>query len=200
MKKPRRRPAPPARKSTTEVPSRSRKRAATRTRADHADPAHHPLGCAILTVSDTRGPAEDSSGNAIAQLLEQAGHVVVSREWVKDDLVSIRRCANATLRRQRVDVLIATGGTGIALRDRTPEALAPLIELPMPGFGEMFRAFSSEQVGSAAWLSRAGAGIARGRLLVFLPGATRAVEMALSRVLIPELGHIARLLERTPKE
>ena len=154
------------------------------------------MACAIVTVSDTRGPKDDPSGDRIAALLERAGHAVASRAWVRDRVPAIRRAARAALERRDVDVLILTGGTGIAPRDRTPEALAPLIEKPLPGFGEQFRALSSAQVGSAAWLSRAGAGIARDRLVVFLPGSTAAVELAVRRLIVPELGHVARLLGR----
>jgi molybdenum cofactor biosynthesis protein B len=150
----------------------------------------------VITVSDTRRGPDDASGDRIQSLLEQAGHRVLSRAWVADDPVAIRRMTRRALAREPVDVVILTGGTGIAPRDRTPEAIAPLVERWLPGFGERFRAVSEAQVGSAAWLSRAGAGIARGRLVVLLPGSTRAVELALERLLIPELGHVVRLLER----
>jgi len=167
-----------------------------RKRHTHARRAPRPVGCAIVTVSDTRGKASDPSGDRIAALLERAGHVVAWRAWVRDQTAAIRRAARTALARRDVDVLILTGGTGIAPRDVTPEAIAALIEKPLPGFGERFRALSSAQVGSAAWLSRAMAGIARGRLVVALPGSTAAVSLAVSRLLVPELGHAVRLLER----
>jgi molybdopterin adenylyltransferase len=154
----------------------------------------------VITVSDTRRGSQDRSGDRIESLLVGAGHRVLTRAWVPDAPAAIRRAAHEALARDEVDVVIATGGTGVSPRDRTPEAFAPLVELWLPGFGERFRAASAEQVGSAAWLSRAAAGIARGRLVVLLPGSTRAVELALERLLIPELGHVARLLERIPKE
>ena len=116
---------------------------------------------------------------------------------MKDERAAIRRAALALLRRSDVDVVIVTGGTGIAPRDVTPEALEPLYARPLPGFGERFRARSEAQVGAAAWLSRASAGISRGRLLVLLPGSTRAVELAISELLLPELGHVLGLLGRT---
>jgi molybdenum cofactor biosynthesis protein B len=154
-------------------------------------------GCAILTVSDTRGPADDGSGDRAQALLIAAGHRVVARRWSKDARAVIRRAALALLRRPDTDVLIVTGGTGVAPRDVTPEALEPLYARSLPGFGERFRARSEAQVGSAAWLSRASAGVARGRLLVLLPGATAAVELALEELVIPELGHVLGLLGRT---
>ncbi|MBI3539754.1 MAG: molybdenum cofactor biosynthesis protein, partial [Candidatus Eisenbacteria bacterium] len=109
---------------------------------------------------------------------------------------AIRRAARAALRRRGVQAVILTGGTGVAPRDVTPDALAPLIERPLPGFGELFRALSYREVGSAAWLSRAGAGVARGRLLVMLPGSPAAVKLAAQRLLVPELAHVVTLLAR----
>ncbi|TMQ67521.1 MAG: MogA/MoaB family molybdenum cofactor biosynthesis protein [Candidatus Eisenbacteria bacterium] len=158
--------------------------------------AGRPAACAVVTVSDTRGPRDDRSGDAVARALTRAGHRVVSRAWVRDDVAGIRRAVRAALARRAVDVVVLTGGTGIAPRDRTPEAVRPLLERELPGFGERFRALSVRDVGSAAWLSRAGAGVARGRLIVWLPGATRAVALAISRVAGPELAHAIRLLER----
>ena len=163
----------------------------------HAARGGPAVVCAILTVSDTRRGAEDRSGAAIERLLVDAGHRVAVRAWTRDDAPAIRRAARAALARRDVDVLITTGGTGAAPRDRTPEALGPLIERDLPGFGELFRARSVRQVGAAAWLSRAGAAVARGRLLVMLPGSTAAVELALKELLLPELGHVVRLLGRT---
>ena len=154
-------------------------------------------GCAILTVSDTRGPQDDGSGDRAEALLTAAGHRVVARRWVKDQRVAIRRAAHLLLRRRDTDVVIVTGGTGVSPRDVTPEALEPLYARTLAGFGERFRARSEAQVGTAAWLSRASAGIARGRLLVLLPGSTPAVELALTELLIPELGHVLGLLGRT---
>ena len=162
----------------------------------HAAPATRPVGCAVVTVSDTRTHAEDTSGDAIVRFVERAGHRVPTRALVRDDAPAIRRVVRAALARRAVDVVLVTGGTGIAPRDLTPEALAPLVDTPLPGFGERFRALSAAQVGSAAWLSRACAGIARGRLVVALPGSTRAVELALKELVIPELGHVVRLLGR----
>jgi len=162
----------------------------------HGTPAPRPLGCAVITVSDTRDQASDPSGDRLADLLAGSGHVIVARSWVRDEPAAIRRAAVRALSRRGVDLVAVTGGTGIAKRDRTPEALAPLITRELPGFGELFRTLSHRQVGSAAWLSRAFAGVAKGRLMVVLPGSTAAVELAVRELLIPELGHAARLLGR----
>ena len=162
----------------------------------HASP-RVSAGCAILTVSDTRGPADDGSGDRAQTLLQGAGHRVVTRKWVKDQRAAIRRAASTLLLRRDTDVVIVTGGTGISPRDVTPEALEAMYARALPGFGERFRARSEAQVGTAGWLSRASAGIARGRLLVLLPGSTGAVELALTELLLPELGHVLGLLGRT---
>jgi len=162
----------------------------------HAAPARRPVGCAVITVSDTRRGVEDRSGAAAVRLLERAGHRVCVRAWVRDEPKALRAAVREALARADVDLVVTTGGTGIGPRDRTPEALSPLVAREVPGFGEQFRALSRAQVGSAAWLSRATAAVARGRLVVMLPGSTAAVTLALRRVLMPELGHAVRLLGR----
>ncbi len=162
----------------------------------HSHHAPRTIGCAIVTVSDTRKAHDDQSGARAHELLERAGHEVVRRAWVRDDIAAIRKAVRAALKLPAVDVVIVTGGTGLAKRDVTPEALAPLFQRELPGFGELFRARSVAQVGAAAWLSRAAAGEAAGRLLVMLPGSTPAVELALEELLLPELAHAVRLLGR----
>jgi molybdopterin adenylyltransferase len=165
-------------------------------RAAHAGPLGRPAVLAVVTVSDTRGPEDDPSGDLIVGLLAGAGHEVRRRAWARDDLAPIRAAVRAALRDSAIDAVVLTGGTGIAPRDRTPEALAPLLERVLPGFGERFRAASFAEVGGAAWLSRALAGVARGRLVAALPGAPAAVRLAVRDVLLPELGHALRLLGR----
>ena len=171
-----------------------------RVRHAHAEPAAggRAIACAIVTVSDSRRGAEDTSGARIEELLTRAGHRVVTRAWVTDDPAPLRRTVRGALARAEVDVVIVTGGTGIAPRDRTPEALVPLMQTFLPGFGERLRALSVEQVGAAAWMSRTCAGVASGRLLVLLPGSRAAVDFALRKMLLPELHHVVRLLGRIP--
>ena len=183
-----------ARRPPSRASSRTRAAAARRRRPAHA--AAHAVGCAVVTVSDTRGPGEDLSGAELARRLERGGHRVVHRDWVADETAAIRRRVRAALARRDVDAVLVTGGTGVAPRDVTPEAVAPLVARWLPGFGERFRALSHAQVGSAAWLSRAAAGVANGRLLVILPGSPAAVRLAADRLLLPELAHAARLLGR----
>jgi molybdenum cofactor biosynthesis protein B len=166
------------------------------TRPSH--PGHHhrkaaavAVPTAILTVSDTRTLETDTGGARIAELLAAAGHPVVAREVVPDEPERIRAALEGYLRRDGVRAVILTGGTGVAPRDVTPEAVEPLLDRGVPGFGELFRMLSWQDVGSAALLSRALAGIAAGRVVFVLPGSRAAVELALEKLILPELGHLA---------
>ena len=174
------------------------RRSATARTGEHASRqrAARAVGVAIVTVSDTRRGEHDTSGALAVQLLTAAGHAVTSRAWVKDDVRAIRTALRRALARRDTDAVLLSGGTGLAPRDVTPEAVEPLLERPLPGFGERFRAASWASVGPAAWLSRAGAGVARGRLVVYLPGSSGAVRDALEQLVIPELVHAVRLLGR----
>jgi len=153
------------------------------------------VNAAVLTVSDrvSRGAAEDTSGDELVRSLLADGYEV-DRRVVPDEAVEIAAAIAALA--AGASVVLTTGGTGVAPRDVTPEAVEPLLDRPLPGFGERFRALSAREVGSAAWLSRAGAGVARGRLVVYLPGSSGAVRQALEELLIPEVAHAVRLLGR----
>ncbi|MEE2665489.1 MAG: molybdenum cofactor biosynthesis protein B [Myxococcota bacterium] len=146
---------------------------------------------AVVTVSDTRTLETDKGGALVAELLEGGGHAVASREIVKDDPAAIRTALAAALAADGVRAVILTGGTGVAPRDVTPESVQPLLEREVPGFGELFRTLSYEDIGSAALLSRALAGLARGRVIFVLPGSSGAVRLAMERLILPELGHLA---------
>ncbi len=175
-------------------------RVRTRTaRPAHAAAARAPVGCAVLTVSDTRGRGNDPGGDAIERRILGVGHRVVLRAWSRDDVRPIRAAARPALANAATDALIVTGGTGPAPRDVTPEALAPLITRAFAGFGELFRALSHAEIGSAAWLSRAGAGVAGNQLVFWLPGSPAGTRLALDELILPELGHALRLLGRTPQ-
>jgi molybdopterin adenylyltransferase len=170
--------------------------AAKGSRRPHAEGPARPAGCVIVTVSDTRGPKTDRSGDAAARLLEAAGHRVVARSYSPDEIAPIRRAVKAAVAKRGVDVVVLTGGTGVAPRDRTPQAVEPLLDYLLPGFGEWFRALSIEEIGPAGWNSRAGAGVLRRRLVVYLPGSPGAVALGVGRVLIPELHHLLHVLGR----
>src|SRR5581483_2183086 len=150
----------------------------------HAKTAH-AVGCAIVTVSDTRTPENDVSGTCIRALLEEAGHRVVSSEILPDEPRHIRARLEELLALPGVDTVIVNGGTGLAPRDTTYEAIVALLEKQLEGFGELFRMLSYQQVGAAAMLSRAAAGVARGKIVVSLPGAPAAVELAMQKLVLP---------------
>jgi molybdenum cofactor biosynthesis protein B len=160
-------------------------------RHHHRQAALAKVPTAIVTVSDTRTLETDAGGARIAELLAAAGHPVVSREVVRDEPDRIRSALERWLREDGVRAVILTGGTGVAPRDVTPETALPLLERVLPGFGELFRMLSWQDVGSAALLSRALAGIAAGRVVFVLPGSRAAVELALEKLILPELGHLA---------
>ena len=157
----------------------------------HRGRAH--LKLAVITASDSRTPASDDSGRLIRELLEQAGHIVAHYEILPDSPERIRAAVNDNL--PRLDGVIITGGTGITERDSTIEALRALLNKELEGFGELFRMLSYQEIGSAAFLSRALAGTAYGKLVVALPGSPNACRLAMEKLLLPELGHIAHLLK-----
>jgi molybdenum cofactor biosynthesis protein B len=158
---------------------------------DHRRAAPAAVPTWIVTVSDSRTLETDLGGALVAALLHEAGHPVVSREIVRDEAAEIAGAVRAALSRDDVRAVILTGGTGIAPRDVTPEAVEPLLERVVPGFGELFRVLSFQEIGSAAMLSRALAGIAKGRVVFVLPGSRGAVRLGLERLVLPELGHLA---------
>ncbi|HEX6975050.1 MAG TPA: MogA/MoaB family molybdenum cofactor biosynthesis protein [Vicinamibacterales bacterium] len=161
---------------------------------EHRKAAPAVVRCFVLTISDTRTEANDTSGDAIVQMLEEAGHTLVGRHIVRDDPNAVREC----VRRHAVDAqaIITTGGTGITSRDSTFEAISSLIEKRLEGFGELFRMLSYEQIGSASMMSRACAGTV-GRTIVFsLPGSEHAVRLAMEKLIVPEIGHVVRELLR----
>jgi molybdenum cofactor biosynthesis protein B len=145
----------------------------------------------IVTVSDTRSLETDAGGALVAELLAGSGHPVVSRKIVRDEREAIAGAVRTALARDDVRAVILTGGTGVAPRDVTPDAVEPLLERAVPGFGELFRMLSFEEIGSAALLSRALAGLARGRVVFALPGSRGAVRLAMTRLVLPEIGHLA---------
>ena len=146
--------------------------------------------CAVITVSDTRTPETDRSGQRIGALLRAAGHQVVHYQLVRDDEAAVGAALNDALARADVDVAITNGGTGVSRRDRTIEVVERLLDQPLPGFGELFRALSWDQIGSGAMLSRAVGGVAKGKALFALPGSTGGVDLALSKLILPEMRHL----------
>ena len=162
---------------------------------EHHAAAPRTVTVAVVTLSDSRSPADDRTGDTIVALLEAAGHSVAGRELVREDPPAIRAALEAALAGP-AQAVILNGGTGIAPRDSTPEIVAPLLECELPGFGELFRQLSFREIGAAAMLSRALAGVARGKLIFALPGSKAACRLALERLILPELGHLVGELRK----
>jgi molybdenum cofactor biosynthesis protein B len=148
------------------------------------------LGFGLITVSDSRTPEDDVSGRTLSGLAQVAGHRVEGPVLVPDDVAAIRGAVRDLLARSGVDVVVLTGGTGFSPRDVTLDAVMPLLERPIEGFGELFRFLSYQQVGAAAMLSRAAAGMVGTRAVFLLPGSTKAVSLAMEKLILPEAGHL----------
>jgi molybdenum cofactor biosynthesis protein B len=160
----------------------------------HKKDAPARVRCVVLTISDTRTTATDASGDAIAQALTGAGHDVVGRRIVRDDPTSVRDVVRAAA--ANVPLVVTTGGTGITSRDSTYEAIVTLLDKRLDGFGELFRMLSYQDVGAAAMLSRACAGTIGSTAIFALPGSERAVRLAMEKLILPEIGHVVRELNR----
>jgi molybdopterin adenylyltransferase len=164
--------------------------------AEHKAHAPNAVRCFIITVSDTRTADTDASGAAIADLLTAAGHEIAGRTIVKDDPELVRGTVERQLAHPEVQAIILTGGTGITSRDSTFEAVTALLQKRIDGFGELFRRLSYDEIGPAAMMSRACAGLAAGHIIVSLPGSEAAVRLAMNRLVIPELGHLVQQAAR----
>ncbi|KYH36165.1 MAG: molybdenum cofactor synthesis domain [Candidatus Bathyarchaeota archaeon B23] len=147
-------------------------------------------GFALLITSDVRTPKTDETGKTARSLLEGAGHRVVAYGIVPNDPEEIGESVRAYLEDEGVDAILISGGTGVSSRDKTIEAVNPLLERELPGFGELFRALSYREIGAAALLSRAKAGVAGGKPIFCLPGSVGAVRLALERLILPLIGHL----------
>jgi molybdenum cofactor biosynthesis protein B len=163
---------------------------------EHKATAPTSVGCFVLTVSDTKTPETDTSGTVIRELLAGGGHTVVGSAIVRDEPADVTRVVREACADARVKVVILTGGTGITSRDSTFEAVSALLDKTLPGFGELFRVLSFQDVGAAAMLSRAQMGIHVRRIVVSLPGSPNACRLALEKLLLPELGHLVREVSR----
>ncbi|MCC6423052.1 MAG: MogA/MoaB family molybdenum cofactor biosynthesis protein [Phycisphaerales bacterium] len=152
--------------------------------------------CAIITLSDTRTPQTDRSGQTIQHLLTENGHTLTAYHLIPDEADQLIQLVQSLLKRDDVEVIITNGGTGFSPRDRTIDTIQQLFDKPMPGFGELFRMLSHQQIGAAAMLSRACAGIATNKPIFCLPGSTKAVELALTGLILPELRHLLAQLHK----
>jgi molybdenum cofactor biosynthesis protein B len=158
--------------------------------------AHGALAFALLTVSDTRGPADDVSGTLMRTLVADAGHRVSASAIVPDEAHRVRDQILTWALDAAYDVVVSSGGTGLSARDTTVEAVSALFDVSIDGFGELFRFLSFEEIGSAAMLSRAAAGVVHGTPVFLLPGSPKAVTLALTRLVLPEVAHVVGELRR----
>lgn len=173
---------------------------------DHhdADDHHHhdadTVAVAVVTVSSSRRTDEDPSGDRIVELFEAAGHEVAVRELIPDEFDSVQGTVDRLARRKDTDVVVTTGGTGVTPDDVTPEAVAGLFAKTLPGFGELFRRLSYEEIGTRTIGSRATAGIVAHTPTFCLPGSENAVRLGVEEVILPEIGHLVGLATRGTAE
>jgi len=159
---------------------------------DHrAQAGHDPIGVAIVTVSDTRTPETDVNRRYITDRLTALGHTVAAYRLIKDEPDQVAAALDELAARPDVRIILFNGGTGISPRDTTFDVISRLLEKTLPGFGELFRMFSYQEVGAAAMLSRATAGVYRKTFVASMPGSPNAVQVALEKLILPEINHLA---------
>ena len=163
---------------------------------EHKSHAPASVACYVLTVSDSRTADTDTGGRTIRELLEEAGHRVAGHAIVRDEPSQVTAIVRQELQADRARVIVTTGGTGITSRDGTFEAIDGLLEKRLDGFGELFRMLSFQEIGAAAMMSRATAGTSGGKAIFVLPGSPAAVRLAMTRLILPELGHVVQQLNR----
>jgi molybdenum cofactor biosynthesis protein B len=162
---------------------------------EHKEKGKKSIGCFVITVSDTRDETTDTSGQAIKKFLTDEGHQATGYRIVKDEPAQIEALLSQALAQADVDAVIVNGGTGIAPRDGTYEVVSRFLEKKLDGFGEVFRYLSYLDIGSAAIMSRAAAGSARGKILISLPGSRGAVTLAMEKLILPEIRHMVSQLQ-----
>ncbi|WP_047986048.1 MogA/MoaB family molybdenum cofactor biosynthesis protein [Ornithinibacillus californiensis] len=167
---------------------------------DHRQHAKGCVKCAVLTVSDTRTKETDKSGQLMVELLEKHGHSIEQYEVIQDEITLIQEMIKRVCANNNVEAVLINGGTGIASRDVTIEAIQPLFAKEIPGFGELFRMLSYQlDIGSASMLSRAVAGVVNNRVVFSTPGSSKAVKLAMEELILPELGHAVREITKDNK-
>jgi len=162
----------------------------------HRAESPRTVRCAVITVSDTRTFETDTGGQTIVDMLTSAGHQVVQRHLIPDEPAPMRALLEALREDPEVDAILMTGGTGLGSRDQTFETVIALLDKPLPGFGELFRMLSYQEIGAAAMLSRASGGLLGRTILLTMPGSRGGVRLAMEALIIPELGHLAREARR----
>ena len=163
---------------------------------EHQSSAPQVIRVAVITVSDTRTLDADTGGQCVVDYLARGGHTVVQRDIVPDEPTRIRSLIGSLAERRDVDTILITGGTGISGRDQTYETVSSLLDRSLPGYGELFRALSYQEIGAAAMLSRATGGLVGRTLLLSMPGSPAAVRLAMDKLILPELGHLVHEARR----
>ncbi len=163
---------------------------------EHRKASPRSLVFALVTVSDSRTVETDESGRIAEDILKSSGHEVCKRIIVRNDEGEIRRIIEELLSNGGIDVILTMGGTGLSRRDVTVETVSKTVEKRIEGFGELFRFLSYSEIGTAAMLTRAFAGVVKGKILICLPGSKNAVELAIRRLILPEIGHMVREARR----
>jgi len=159
---------------------------------EHRHQAPKSVNCAVIVISDTRTEKTDESGRLIMQALSQNGHQVTAYSVLKNDARLISSKLKQLLDEQGLQVIITSGGTGASNLDITIETVSPTLEKRLDGFGELFRSLSYQEIGTASIMSRALAGVARGKVIICLPGSVGAVKLAVEKIILPEIGHLVR--------
>ena len=159
---------------------------------EHKNQAPKSVTCAVLIISGTRTEQSDESGKLIMQALEREGHQVISYSILKNDADSILKNLDELLKEESLQVIITSGGTGASHLDITIETISPILEKKLDGFGELFRFLTYQEIGTGSIMSRAMAGVVKGRVIICLPGSVKAVSLAVERIILPEIGHLVR--------
>ena len=159
---------------------------------EHKQKAPQSVNCAVLTISDSRTEQDDESGRLIRQRLSDNGHRVMSYAILKNEADSIEKKIYELLGQEELQVIITSGGTGASHRDITVETILPILEKKLDGFGELFRLLTYREIGTPSIMSRAVAGVVRGKVILCLPGSSGAANLAMDRIILPEIGHMVR--------
>lgn len=159
---------------------------------EHKREAPTSVGCAVLTISDSRTEKDDESGDLIKQKLSENGHRVMAYALLENEVASLEKKLNELLGREDIQVIITCGGTGLGHRDITVETIQPILDKRLDGFSELFRSLSYQEIGTSSIMSRAIAGVARGKVILCLPGSLGAAKLAMGSIILPEIGHMVR--------
>ncbi len=159
---------------------------------EHKHKALHSVNCAVLIISDSRTERDDESGGLVKRRLGESGHRVMAYAILKNDAGAIKKKIEELLGQDELQVIIVSGGTGVSHRDVTIDTVEPMLEKKLDGFGELFRLLTYQEIGTGSIMSRATAGVVKGKVILCLPGSVGAVTLAMDRIILPEIGHLVR--------